>query len=93
MLRLPTGAMRWPNFGFRKMMEIAELRQFQLVQTQLDAIELRLVVDAPLEQEQEARLCKVLAESLGYPFAITVSYHAALARNAGGKFEDFVSLL
>jgi len=93
MLRLPDGGKRWPNFGFQKLMEIAELRQFQVVQTQLDAIELKLVVDAPLGAEKEARLRAILAASLGYPFAITITYHTVLSRSAGGKFEDFVSLL
>jgi len=94
MLQLPDGNRRWPNFGFQKMMDIAELRQFQLVQWQPDAIELKLVVAAsPLSPVQEANLQRVLCESLGYPFHITISYHAALPRSAGGKFEDFISLI
>lgn len=94
MLLLPDGSQRWPNFGFRKMMEIAELRQFQIVQTQLDRVELRLVVDeAPLADEREMRLKQVLQENLGYPLQIAISYHGALPRNSSGKFEDFVSLI
>ena len=93
MLRLPDGSRRWPNFGFQKLMGIAELRQFQVVQTGRETIELKLVVDAPLSAQQEQRLQQVLGESLGYPFQIAISYHAGLPRSAGGKFEDFVSLL
>ncbi|MEQ8952851.1 MAG: phenylacetate--CoA ligase family protein [Gammaproteobacteria bacterium] len=93
MLRLPNGQQRWPNFGFKYMMDVAAIQQFQVVQTALDAIELRLVVGAPLSQEQEARLARILADHLGYSFAISISYHDALPRGAGGKFEDFLSLL
>lgn len=94
MLQLPDGNQRWPNFGFRRMMDIANLRQFQVVQTQLDAIELKLVVDAtPLSAAQELGLQQILSSSLGYPFQITISYHTSLPRSAGGKFEDFVSLV
>lgn len=93
MLVLPDGNRRWPNFGFGKMMKIAELRQFQVVQTGPVDIELKLVTDAPLSSHQELGLQSILRESLGYPFHITISYHGALARSAGGKFEDFISLV
>ncbi len=94
MLRLPDGTQRWPNFGFRKMMEIVDLRQFQIVQTHLDRVELKLVVDAaPLAVAQELRLKQVLQENLGYPLQIAISYHAMLPRSSSGKFEDFVSLI
>jgi phenylacetate-CoA ligase len=45
MLRHPDGSARWPNFGFRKFMQVAPLRQFQIVQHSLDEIELKIVVD------------------------------------------------
>ena len=48
MLRLPDGSLHWPNFGFRRMMEVADLQQFQIVQTALHALEFRAVVNAPL---------------------------------------------
>ena len=94
MLQLPDGTQHWPNFGFRKMMEIVDLRQFQIVQTQLDRVEFKLVVDAaPLTVEQETQLKQVLQESLGYPLQIAISYHEALPHSGSGKFEDFVSLI
>lgn len=93
MLLHPDGSAHWPNFGFRKFMEVAAIRQFQLVQHALDKIELKLVVDAPLSGEQEARISEILTQNLGHPFEVDISYHEALARSASGKFEDFVSLL
>ncbi|MDA0281243.1 MAG: hypothetical protein O3C29_12555 [Proteobacteria bacterium] len=71
----------------------APLRQFQIVQHTLDGIDLKIVVDEKLTQEQEVRIKEVLGESPGHPFALKLSYHAALPRSAGGKFEDFVSML
>ncbi len=93
MLRMPDGQVHWPNFGFRYMMDVAPIRQFQVVQLDLDKIELRLVVIEPLSEEQEAQLSSILAKHLGYPFAINISYHESLPRGAGGKFEDFLSLI
>ena len=93
MLHHPDGSSRWPNFGFRKFMQVSPLRQFQIVQHSLDQIELRVVVDKHLTEQQEAAIKEILRESLGHPFAVKLSYHAALPRGAGGKFEDFVSML
>ena len=93
MLHLPDGNTRWPDFGFREMMQVAELRQFQLVQKSLDSIELRLVVDEKLSTEQQSAIKGILGSHLGHPFEIEITYHAALARSASGKFEDFVSLI
>lgn len=93
MLHLPDGNKRWPNFGFQKIMEVAQLRQFQVVQQRLDLLELRLVVDADLSAEQESAIKEILNSHLGHPFEIDISYHSALARSTGGKFEDFVSMI
>jgi phenylacetate-CoA ligase len=64
MLRHPDGSTRWPNFGFRKFMQVAPLRQFQIVQHSLDEIELKIVVDEELMKEQEAAIKEILRESL-----------------------------
>lgn len=93
MLQHPDGSSHWPNFSFRKFMQVAPIRQFQIVQHTLDEIELKLVVGEKLTEEQEVRIKEILGESLGHPFAVKLSYHAALARSASGKFEDFVSML
>lgn len=93
MLRHPDGSSRWPNISFQKFMRVAPLRQFQMVQHSLNEIELRVVVDQQLTEEQEAAIKEIVRENLGHPFAVELSYHAALPRSAGGKFEDFVSML
>ncbi len=93
MLLHPDGSAHWPNFGFRKIMQIAPLKQFQLVQHRLSEIELRVVVDEKLSQEQEAGIREILRENLGHPFEVNISYHRILERSASGKFEDFVSMI
>ncbi len=91
MLLHPDGSAHWPSIGFREIMQIAPLKQFQLVQHALDEIELRVVVDEKLSQQQEDGIREILRENLGHPFAINISYHTVLQRSASGKFEDFVS--
>ena len=93
MLRHPDVSARWPNFGFRKFMLVAPLRQFQIVQHTLDKIELKIVVDEKLTDGQEEAVREILRDNLGHPFAVNLSYHAQLPRSANGKFEDFISML
>ncbi len=91
MLRLPNGERRWPFSGYRQYHAIAPVRQFQLAQTALTAIEARLVVASPLAPEQAEALKATIRGALGYPFEVTIVECAALPRSAGGKFEEFVS--
>ncbi len=93
MLTHPDGSKHWPNFGFRKFMQVANIKQFQVVQHGLSEIELKLVLDSVLSAEQEAAIKNILSESLGHPFDIDISYHSSLTRSNNGKFEDFISLL
>jgi len=92
MLVLPSGERRWPNFGFGQFQKIADIRQFQVVQRSLEAIEFRVVTPARFAPETKQEICRILAEHLGYPFKIEITYHRRLERSRSGKFEDFVSL-
>ncbi len=93
MLRLHDGSIRWPNFGFRRILEIAELEQFQIVQTDYDAIQFNAVVKMPLSRSQEVAIAEVLNKHLGFDFRVSFKYPDAIPRGASGKYEDFVSLL
>lgn len=93
MLRLPDGSTHWPNFGFRRLLEIADLEQFQIVQTTVNAIEFRAVVGSPLDKEQELAISEVLNQHLGHRFDVSFAYPDSIPRSAGGKYEDFVSLV
>ena len=93
MLRLPDGNLHWPNFGFRKIMDVAEIQQFQLVQTALDTIEFRAVLNETLSPDQEETVRQILNDHLGHPFAIIFNYPEEIHRSKSGKYEDFLSLI
>jgi len=94
MVRLPGGGQHWPQVGFMAFRDIAPVRQFQFVQRTLEEIEARFVADRPLTADEEARLAAVIRSALGHPFRIAFSYFdGEIPRGAGGKFEEFVSLL
>jgi phenylacetate-CoA ligase len=61
------------------------------VQTALDLVELRYVMERPLSAAEEERLTRMLQSRLGYPFRIGFNRVERLARQPGGKFEDFIS--
>jgi phenylacetate-CoA ligase len=92
MFRLPTGEKIWPDLTMDAEITaeaMAAIRQFQIIQKEVDRIEARLVVNQPLDQHSENAMKDWLNQSLGYPFQIDIHYVDAIARNAGGKFEDF----
>jgi phenylacetate-CoA ligase len=93
MLRLPGGRRVWPNFGWKHFAEVLDVRQFQLVQHNLGTLELKLVTPEAVTRDQEERLRGILAANLGHTFDVRISRHRSIPRSAGGKFEDFQSLL
>jgi len=91
LVTLPTGERFWPILGMYHFREIAPIRQFQVVQRALDMIEVRFVVDSPLEKSQEARLRALIQQSIGYPFKIEFTYLDQIPKSEAGKFEEFIS--
>lgn len=93
LLRRPDGSVSWPNFGFGRFASVAPLRQFQVVQTALDAIEFRVVPGAPLDATQRRALADILQAHLGPGLTVSVCEVPSIPVGPGGKFEDFLSLL
>ena len=89
MLRLPGGGQVWPLIGEPSYVQIPAIRQYQILQTSLERLQVRLVTTRPLSDEEESRLREIIVERLGHPFEIALSYHDEIPRSAGGKFEDF----
>lgn len=89
MLRLPDGGTLWPRMRAGTYREIAPIRQFQLAQTAIDRLELRLVVERPLTADEEEKLRAEIRERLsGRDFVIDLSYRDSIPRSPGGKYED-----
>jgi phenylacetate-CoA ligase len=90
---MPDGRRHWPRLGpigeaFNK---VAPVRQLQLIQHSLTAIELRVVTDRPVTPSEQAAMTEAVRRILGYPFDIeVVSFQGRLPLGANGKFEDFL---
>jgi phenylacetate-CoA ligase len=91
LLVAPTGERYWPMFGSRQFADIAPVLQHQFLQKSADWIEARLVTERTLTADEEARLAAHIRGRLPWPFRITFSYRNAIPRNAGGKYENFIS--
>lgn len=63
--------------------------------TQTDSASLKIdyVMERPLSAEEASRLAVALSEKFGYRFAIVWNRVERIERSAGGKYEDFVSML
>jgi phenylacetate-CoA ligase len=85
------GRRYWPVLSTRKLLDIAPVVQHQFVQTAYDLIEVRLVTAAPVGPEQEDGMRRHLLSQLPAGMRLQFAYVDAIPRNAGGKFEDFVS--
>jgi len=93
MLRLSGGRSYWPSFPYEAIRPIAEFRQIQIIQHEVDTLEVRLVRAEPLSRETEQLLSAKLCEVLHGQFSIRYSYTESMMPASGGKFEDFISLV
>lgn len=91
LLTLPTGERFWPIFGTRKFRDISPaIRQYQVIQTAIDRLEVRLVTDVPLCTDIERQLRNLVIRTVGYPFGVAFVYPEEI-RVAAGKHEEFRS--
>ena len=90
-LTYPDGRKAWALIGDMFYTEIPEIRQFQIVQKTVEAVEIRLVVTRPLTTAEEEKVRGWFHQRSGYPFAVAITYHDEISRAPSGKFEDFRS--
>ncbi len=93
MMTLPDGRRVWPQFGVDSWAHIDAIRQFQLVQTELDHIEARIVGPRPLTDDEASEVTRALRERLGAPIRVSFTYLDHIDRSRSLKFEDFVCLI
>lgn len=93
MLLRPDGLRYWPSFPSQTWAGIAPVLQVQLVQDAVDHIEVRAVMTRDCSVDESRQLIAAFQSCFDYPFRITLRRVDAIAAGAGGKYEDFVSLL
>ena len=91
MLTLPSGDRFWPSFPEDDMMPIAPIRQFQIIQHDLERIEAKLVAARPLSDDEVEAMRRFLIGCLKHDFTLDLSFVDDIPRPPGGKYEDFMS--
>jgi phenylacetate-CoA ligase len=90
-LRIADGGRRWPDFGLAKKYRDLPAVQLQVVQTALDALELRVVPGEGFSATDEARLLGYFRDWAGPQFRISLRVVEEIPRGPGGKFEEFMT--
>jgi phenylacetate-CoA ligase len=93
LFRFRDGTRVWPVATRFFLEEFMPLRQFQIIQTDLDCIEIKYVpkgIPAPVDLDALTRRVRTV---LGQPVAVTVCAVDKIERAATGKFEDCISLV
>ena len=88
----PDGRRFWP-VSLNRIRDIKAIRQAQYVQTALNAIELRVVLNRPLRDDEREDAIRKVRTVLGHPYDVTVTPIPAITRGPTGKFEEFRSQL
>ena len=93
MLTLADGSRIRPDFGGPHFREVADVRQYQIIQKSREKLEVKLVAPGGLNESEAHNLRQMILDQLGHPFEREFSFHEDIPRSAGGKFEDFRSEL
>lgn len=91
MLTLADGSRIRPDFGGPNFREVADIRQYQVIQKSRELLEVKLVVPGGLSASETRNLRQLIQSQLGHPFELEFSFHEDIPRSAGGKYEDFRS--
>lgn len=87
---LPDGGRFWPRIRMAEWFELADIREFRLVQTGLGTMRLEVVTPQALTPETAAALSENVRDRLGHPFSVVVQRVERIARGAADKLDDFV---
>jgi phenylacetate-CoA ligase len=88
---LRTGTKRRVNIEHYKISAIRSVREFQLVQTSLDHVELRVVVSQVLSSEEREKIDAVMRKSFEGHLDWSMVIVESLPRSPSGKLRQFIS--
>jgi phenylacetate-CoA ligase len=92
-LTLPDGSRRRVTYNVYRMSGLRAVREYQVVQTSLHDIEVRVVAARALETAETAEILDIMTREFGGDFRIAVVERDELPRTAAGKLRPFISEL
>jgi phenylacetate-CoA ligase len=91
LFRFRDGTKVWPSAG--RLYEFIALKQFQVVQTDFDHVEIRYVPEPAAPPVDLSVVTQRIRSALRQPVDVTVRAVGAIQRSRNGKHEDFISLV
>jgi phenylacetate-CoA ligase len=89
LMRLPDGRTQFPTSV--DLTEMAPVLQFQIRQTALSDLLLKVKVERDLTVAEEEALRKYLQDEFDYPLNVTIEYVDEMIRKPGAKYLEFMS--
>jgi phenylacetate-CoA ligase len=90
----PDGSRFWPQFGMRSDEALRLVRQYQIIQTSPEHLELKIVAARPLDDEDRGWLASLIRKNVGYPFEIAIEQvEGELPKGPNGKLQTFMCLV
>ena len=90
LLRLPDGDTLVPDIERQELHRIAPIRQAQVIQRSLDAMEVRLAVDRALTNDELTEVRRAILHGLhDRDFVLSFAFMDEIPRSQAGKFEAF----
>jgi phenylacetate-CoA ligase len=93
MLRFRDGTVVWPYDAAFELEKFISLKQFQIVQTGFDHIEIKYVPDSSERSVDLAALTDHVRNALRQRVDISLTPVERIERSAGGKYEDCICLI
>jgi phenylacetate-CoA ligase len=90
MVKLPNGDTTWPFFEFGPLLAKGNVRKWQLIQTSLSEIEVRVVSKQELAEDDIRAITAVVLEFLPVEFRLKIVRVDSIERAVNGKYEEFV---
>ena len=87
---MPDGTQMVPQFDFSALMDQLSVKQYQVIQSELTTLTLKIVANKALSTGQENILKKHIDKKLGAPFTYQFEYTDTLIRNPNCKLEQFI---
>ena len=91
LIRNPDGTTHWPLTGFYGFRDVADIKQYQMIQHDHRDIEVKLFVGHELSSQQEDSIANMVRSALKHEFDVRLTIsREPLPRGKNGKFEEFI---
>ncbi len=91
LITYPSGKKNWPSYNPSKLLSLAPGSQFQLTQTSVNKIVVKIVSKQKASPETFDEMKRVINHAMGHDFVIVFRQVDHIPRGKNGKYEEFIS--